>query len=187
MTAKHGESAGERAVRAVRRHEERNGHSWGVAAVVDGELHVSKGLGEIPDEYEPPEAEQVIAHTRYATRGTISPDNAHPFVIEDEEGDAVAALAHNGTWRDAPVDGDRCDSYYIAREIEEAYHETGDLEAAIQGVAPRIGETILVLAADGTTFVYSGRYEIRVDPADKSIASSGEPHSIPDQVVVKME
>lgn len=186
MTAKQGKNAAERAVEAIRRHEPTNGHSWGVAAEVDGELVIDKGVGRVPEDYEPPESTNVVAHTRYATRGTIDETNAHPFAIENGDDEVVAALAHNGTWYDAPDVPGKCDSRFIAERIEEQLAALS-LEMAVKIVAQYVGETILVIACDGTVYAYSGRFDITMEPDESAIASSGLNEDIPKGRMVKMQ
>lgn len=47
-------------------------------------------------------AQQMIAHIRLATRGLVTYENSHPFVMRDQSG-RVWVLAHNGTVFDCPA------------------------------------------------------------------------------------
>ena len=165
QTDDEGNAAAE-AARAITRGERiAGGHSWGVAFPDgEGEVEIHRGVGEVPTFLarglgESVDADIALGHTRYATRGTIAVENAHPFPVHDEDGRVVAALAHNGTWYDAP-DTDRADSYYIARlmeamvlgghDVQEAFHIAGDIT----------GETLTAVTADGEGLVHSGRFDI---------------------------
>lgn len=164
--------------------EELNGHSWGVAYVRDGELVVEKGVGEVP-RWEFADLERdgsvtaAMAHTRFATRGLVCTANAHPFPITDDDGEIVAALAHNGTWREAPDDDFHADSYWMARDLEQRYRADPDAPFAdhVQATGDRTGETFIALRNDGVGFVYSGRYTITrgEEPAFAERQSEPEP------------
>lgn len=179
-------SAIEHALRDVQGHEHENGHSWGYAAIgPDGEFTTRKGVGRVPESViaEAPAAVLAIGHTRKATTGTINEANAHPFAIRDETGETIAYLAHNGTWREAPLDPtlDRADSWYIAREIERRIcaEPKRPIEEHILEAGAYCGETMLVLVRDpeakfgGRAFVYAGRYPITQSVRDGAVWSSG--------------
>lgn len=170
----------EKALRACRENEqESGGHSWGYAvATADEELHLGHGLGTLPP-FAPEmagdgEPVAALAHTRFATRGDITLANAHPFPVENRDGEVVAALAHNGTWYDAPDDGDRCDSWYLARVLESVLTEDRPFREAVRMAGKRTGQTIAVLHRDGTGCVYSGRFGITGE-TDGLRSSGGTP------------
>jgi len=177
MTIRHDESgdAAVAAVEALRRGERvSGGHSWGLA-VPDGDtVRIETGVGELPPRAEGfaagMDADVALGHTRFATRGEITKQNAHPFAIHDREGAAVAALGHNGTWYDAP-DTERADSFYIARLVESLVHAGHSLERAVREAGTITGETLLALHADGEAVVHSGRFEITA--TGETIASTG--------------
>lgn len=172
-------TAVEDAVRALRTGEQQSGgHSWGIAVPTDDGLRIEHGLGTIPDgvpeRFADVEATVALGHTRYATKGSRTLENAHPFAIRDGdgEGDVVAALAHNGTWYGAPSGTDRADSYYIARLVETMYNNGTPMETAVQRAGEITGETLAVLDRDGEGYVYAGRYTIT--EGENCAASSGE-------------
>ncbi|QBI90048.1 glutamine amidotransferase domain protein, class-II [Halobacterium phage ChaoS9] len=176
MSIYRGDNPAARAVAACQQNEQRSGgHSWGVAVAVDGELHRERGLGAMPDDVvdELPDADVALAHTRYATRGEITVQNAHPFEVRDDDGEPVAMMAHNGTWWSAPDDPDRADSYYMARLLESIYRADPGrpFEEIVQATGDTTGETMTVLHRDGSAYVYSGRYEIT--EAEQCVRSSG--------------
>lgn len=174
MAIYRGPDAVREALRACSENEQHSGgHSWGFAvATDDAELHTGHGLGQLPPAA-PDENDEVVAalgHTRFATRGEITLANAHPFPVEGPAGETVAALAHNGTWWEAP-DGDRCDSYYIARLLEDLLIPERDFRQAVRLAGEVTGETITVLHRDGTGYVYSGRHGIT--EGDGCVKSTG--------------
>ena len=160
------------------------GHSWGFAYADDGEIVIEKGVGRYPEDRDVPVTDHALAHTRFTTRGLINEENAHPFPIEDPNGEVVAALVHNGTWREAPYDQIRSDTWMMARTFEELLEMADSFEEAFQCLVENIGETIIVLRRDKTAFVYSGRYTITRDGA--TIASTGF-DEIPDGSIVRIE
>lgn len=177
MSLYRGEDAAADALEACREHEaESGGHSWGLAAANNGELVVTKGVGEIPDAALDliVECDAALGHTRKATRGDVTLENAHPFEVRNRDGEVVAALAHNGTWYDAPVDG-RCDSYHIARELE-AYLNTcpaKPFREHVRATGLRTGETITVIHRDGRAWTYAGRFTITEAADGSCIRSTG--------------
>lgn len=188
MSVYAGTDSVERAWRACRGNEmSSGGHSWGIAVVVDGELRFAHGVGFMPGD--PPEdvasvdADVALVHTRYATRGEITVENAHPFPVENDDGETIAALAHNGTWYDAPKNTGRCDSYYIAKLLETAAAHAESFRDAVRTVGEITGETITVVHRDGTGYTYSGRFTI-TESANCVRSSGGTP--IPDGEVTAL-
>ena len=87
-------SEGRRAIlgnNLARLNDKRGGHSWGVCSIENGEANITKGLGDMGDHaYTLADSKFVMAHTRYATIGAKTVENAHPFEIGKIIG------AHNG-------------------------------------------------------------------------------------------
>lgn len=81
------------------------------------------------------EADKMIAHIRLATRGNLSYENTHPFVMRDNS-DRTWTLAHNGTVFEAAVlnpffyvqegqtDSERI-LYYIVEQVNCRQEEVG--------------------------------------------------------------
>jgi hypothetical protein len=137
-------------------------------------MDVKTGLGKVPPEMtavaEGMDAEVALGHTRLATRGDVTLENAHPFEIRNRSGDTRAVLAHNGTWYEAP-NSDRADSFYIARLVESLANAGHPLGRAVAEAGGITGETVLVLGSDGKGIVHSGRFDITEQDGD--VASSG--------------
>lgn len=176
MAVHRGDGALTNALEGCREHEHAHGgDSWGYAVARDGRIYIEKDVGAVPDGVDSGGVDAALAHTRLATKGEVSERNAHPFAVRDEAGEVVAALAHNGTWYGAPTRDGRCDSYYIARVLEEYLQDDDlDFEQAVRRTGDHTGETITVLRRDGSAYAYSGR--MGITSGDGWIRSSGGEH-----------
>lgn len=83
----------------------RNDHGVGIAFVDDGQLKVIKGMMGFDEMYaivKANEERELLIHYRVMSKGAISEENCHPFVIPPGMHDQYSfALMHNGTlnWR----------------------------------------------------------------------------------------
>ncbi|WP_414837098.1 glutamine--fructose-6-phosphate transaminase (isomerizing) [Candidatus Nanohalococcus occultus] len=92
VAVKKGSRATEKAFEGLKNLEYRGYDSAGIARL-DDQIHVKKGTGEVEDAIkEIGSGESAIGHTRWATHGGVTDDNAHPHT--DCEG--KIAVAHNG-------------------------------------------------------------------------------------------
>lgn len=84
-------------------HAGENPHGWGLAKLGGEEVLIEKEpVSALKSErlenlmHGGIRSKQLLAHIRYATKGSVSPENTHPFTMRDRFGDDWV-LVHNGT------------------------------------------------------------------------------------------
>lgn len=143
----------------LKRLEYRGYDSWGIA-VVDEEIKVSKQVGAIGDLVRVinlPQSSIGIGHTRWATHGGITQDNAHPHFSSDKS----FVLAQNGIVenylelkKDLLKDGFKfkteTDTEVIVKLIESYLKRKNDLQEAVRKAFLSLAgrNTIIVLSKD---------------------------------------
>ncbi len=94
----------------ARLNDKRGGDSWGIAVIKGNNINTIRGLGDMQNHaYHFIDAPTLFAHTRLATRGAKTTENAHPFEIGNIIG------AHNGM----------ISNHY---ELEKKYEDRKDFE-----------------------------------------------------------
>lgn len=150
--------------------EYRGYDSAGIAVVADGGLAVRKKAGKLQGlldelEREPlPGTQAAIGHTRWATHGAPTDENAHPHL----SGDGRLALIHNGiienfaTLRnellaDGATFASQTDTEVVAHLLGRTY--AGDLTAAMLEVTTRLegAFTLLAVHADHPGTIVAAR------------------------------
>jgi glucosamine--fructose-6-phosphate aminotransferase (isomerizing) len=144
----------------LRRMEYRGYDSAGVAVICNGGLEIRRSVGKIDGlasllEVDPVSGPTGIAHTRWATHGVPSTENAHPQV----DCTGKIAVVHNGivencrTLRKSLEDKghtfrSETDTEVLAHLIEEHYH--GNLETAVRAALATVEGAygIVVISAD---------------------------------------
>ena len=140
-------------IESLKRLDYRGYDSAGVA-IIDKKLRLYKEVGEIArvEKLIPPlKGTSGIGHTRWATHGTVSKENAHPHVSCDKK----IALIHNGIIenylsikQDLIKKGhtfrSQTDSEVIVHLIDEAYR--GNLEDAVLSAVKKIQGSYAIVA-----------------------------------------
>src|SRR5690606_581860 len=153
--------------------EYRGYDSAGVAVVADGRVETEKRAGKLSNLREaleradlPPTA-TAIGHTRWATHGGPTDENAHPHRGGE---DGKLALVHNGIIENFHAlkgkllaEGTRfsseTDTEVVAHLLSRAYNETGDLTQAMRVVVNQLegAFTLLAIHADQPDVVVGAR------------------------------
>jgi glucosamine--fructose-6-phosphate aminotransferase (isomerizing) len=136
---------------ALKRLEYRGYDSAGIAVIQDGGLAVEKAAGKIAVleqrlDGRLPRGHIALAHTRWATHGAPTDDNAHPHT----DCGGTIALVHNGIIENAGVLRERLrerghkirsetDTEVLAHLVEEAF--TGSLELAVAAALRQVEGT----------------------------------------------
>ena len=157
------------AIDCLKRLEYRGYDSAGVAAVAGGAVDVRRSVGKIANleaslSHAPLAGRPVLAHTRWATHGRPSPENAHPHV----DCRSRLALVHNGiienhgTLRSAlESDGhafrSQTDTEVIAHLLER--HYAGRLTDAVRRAASQLrgAFAIACITSDDPDIVVAAR------------------------------
>lgn len=146
----------------LKRLEYRGYDSWGIAVADKNTITATKKVGAIGDLAtldNLPDASVAIGHTRWATHGGVTENNAHPHYASDKS----FILAQNGIVENYEAlkaelakKGYRfeteTDTEVIVRLIEDCNKQTKDLQAAVQTAFTRLKgrNTIILLTAKGT-------------------------------------
>ncbi|MDP6575258.1 MAG: glutamine--fructose-6-phosphate transaminase (isomerizing) [Candidatus Peribacteraceae bacterium] len=134
--------AGSLVIDGLKNLEYRGYDSWGIACKTDSKVSIEKDIGKISSiksEDFSSNCSLAIGHTRWATHGGVTPQNAHPHA----NGTETIAVVHNGILenyqqlrRDLESKGhefkSETDTEIIPHMIEEYMKETGDFTSAIK-------------------------------------------------------
>lgn len=141
------ENASEEVIRGLKNLEYRGYDSWGVGAFGKENITIEKQIGKISEAILPahfPQTSSAIGHTRWATHGGVTPENAHPHFDEEKK----IAVVHNGIIENfielrselrkrGHVFFSDTDTEVLAHLIEEFLQQGDDLLHATQKTAAR--------------------------------------------------
>lgn len=142
----------------------RNNDAWGIM-YPDGErVRMTKATNNLEDFFaawrEVPDLTPVASHFRYATHGTKTVDNAHPF---DVLGDGRIGMMHNGVISSMGTDKDLSDTAIFVRDWikPQLEHSPELLEVdAWRGMVADFigrGSKLLFMTGDGRTFIINDK------------------------------
>jgi glutamine---fructose-6-phosphate transaminase (isomerizing) len=164
----HRDNAPEIVIEGLKRLEYRGYDSWGVAYKHKGDIHVHKEVGKIGEfdssQHEFPksdasigkveESKQIsIGHSRWATHGGVTEENAHPHFTETKD----IVLVHNGIFenyleikeelgKDKDAYQSETDTEVIVHLIEKACDEGKDFEEAVREAISKIEGRFAIVA-----------------------------------------
>ncbi|MBL4694698.1 glutamine--fructose-6-phosphate transaminase (isomerizing) [Candidatus Gracilibacteria bacterium] len=166
-------NAPEMVIEGLKRLEYRGYDSWGVAYKKGGEIHVHKevgkigdfdsknlnfgssniSLGEVEDQYE-----ISMGHSRWATHGKVTEENAHPHFTEDKN----IVIVHNGIF---------ANYLEVKKELEakgSKFESDTDTEVIAHLINDYCKKHSFEEAVDKTCKRIEGRYAILVMKKDRS-------------------
>jgi glucosamine--fructose-6-phosphate aminotransferase (isomerizing) len=157
------EDAFEVAFNGLKRLEYRGYDSWGIALKDNptGKIWLVKKTGKVrkpPSLKSPRKSHLSVGHTRWATHGGVTEQNAHPHLSCDGD----IAIVHNGIIENyqqlrekLKARGHRfsseTDSEVIAHLVEEYYKNTGDFSEAGRNAALELEGTFAIVAINQNT------------------------------------
>jgi glutamine---fructose-6-phosphate transaminase (isomerizing) len=138
--------------------EYRGYDSWGVAYFQNGNFSIKKQIGFLPKQLTFPGAEVAIGHTRWATHGGVTEQNAHPHTDCTKK----IVLVHNGIIENflelrKELKGHKLvsetDTEIAVHLIEEALKKEKSLTGAVSSVFKKLEGLNALVVSDGRTIV----------------------------------
>ena len=169
----HSENIGRNLFNSIRNLEYRGYDSCGMAMLSEGELDLRKNIGGIDEVNALEQLDKMqgsigIAHTRWATHGGVTQENAHPHVSYKRE----FAIVHNGIFsnyqelREQLMSRDvvfksLTDTEVFVNLLEESYAELKDLERAFLAALQQIegSYSIVMLSTHDPEHLYCVKKE----------------------------
>ena len=169
----HSENFGRNLLNSIRNLEYRGYDSCGVAVIQNGKIDLRKNIGGIDDVNLKERLDQMqgkigIAHTRWATHGGVTQENAHPHLSANRK----FAVVHNGIisnyqqLRDVMLSEGVCfesltDTEVFVNLLEKSYTERNDLEQAFLAALQQIegSFSIVMLSSHDPEHLYCVKKE----------------------------
>ena len=169
----HSENFGRNLLNSIRNLEYRGYDSCGVAVIKNGKIDLRKNIGGIDDVNLKERLDQMqgkigIAHTRWATHGGVTQENAHPHLSANRK----FAVVHNGIisnyqqLRDVMLSEGVCfesltDTEVFVNLLEKSYTERNDLEQAFLAALQQIegSFSIVMLSSHDPEHLYCVKNE----------------------------
>jgi len=145
----------------LKRLEYRGYDSWGIAVNNDGKIQMFKDIGEIQERdglKELPQTTTAIGHTRWATHGGVTVNNAHPHMSTDDEFTLVQnGIVENFSQLKSKLEKlgykftTQTDTEVIVKLIEEQLKTVDDFEIAVKKAFKLLEgrNTIAILRTNG--------------------------------------
>ncbi len=164
----HSENVGRNLFNSIRNLEYRGYDSCGMAMLSKGEFDIRKNIGGIDEVNAIEQLDKMngmigIAHTRWATHGGVTQENAHPHLSYKRE----FVIVHNGIFsnyqelREQLMDQDvvfesLTDTEVFVNLLEASYSESNDLEKAFLAALKKIegSYSIVMLSAHDPEHLY---------------------------------
>ena len=167
------EPIGTRLFTSIRNLEYRGYDSCGIATLHEGQINARKNTGGVDEVNSTEQLDQLpgtigIAHTRWATHGGVTQENAHPHLSMRNE----FAIAHNGIianyqrLREQLIQQgfefrSLTDSEVISNLLENAFYEEQDLEQALQNTLNKLEGTfgLVMISLHDPERIYAAKQE----------------------------
>ena len=167
------EPIGTRLFTSIRNLEYRGYDSCGIATLHEGQINARKNTGGVDEVNSTEQLDQLpgtigIAHTRWATHGGVTQENAHPHLSMRNE----FAIAHNGIisnyqrLREQLIQQgfefrSLTDSEVISNLLENAFYEEQDLEQALQSTLKKLEGTfgLVMISLHDPERIYAAKRE----------------------------
>lgn len=167
------EPIGTRLFTSIRNLEYRGYDSCGIATLHEGQINSRKNIGGVDEVNSMEQLDQLpgtigIAHTRWATHGGVTQENAHPHLSMRNE----FAIAHNGIisnyqrLREQLVQQgfefrSLTDSEVISNLLENAFYEEQDVEQALQSTLKKLEGTfgLVMISLHDPERIYAAKRE----------------------------
>ncbi len=167
------EPIGTRLFTSIRNLEYRGYDSCGIATLHEGQINARKNIGGVDEVNSMEQLDQLpgtigIAHTRWATHGGVTQENAHPHLSMRNE----FAIAHNGIisnyqrLREQLVQQgfefrSLTDSEVISNLLENAFYEEQDVEQALQSTLKKLEGTfgLVMISLHDPERIYAAKRE----------------------------